>query len=74
MAKTIGVEKRVEITSDVVHIVQLLGEDMTVHQVSEKLKINKRTLEAKIAAIKLECGTKTLYGLVALFFRNKLIK
>lgn len=74
MAKSIGVKKSVEITKEVVQIVQLLGDDKSVQKISELLKINKRTLEAQIALIKRECDVKTLYGLVALFFRNKLIK
>lgn len=74
MAKSIKVSNKVEITTDVVKVVQLLGDDNTVQQVADILKMNKRTLEQRIVLIKRECGVTTLYGLVALFFRNKLIK
>ena len=74
MAKQILIESKYEITKDVVKIVQLLGDDKTLQAVADALEINKRTLDAKMILIKKECGVKTLHGLVALFFRNKLIK
>lgn len=74
MAKSIKVESKVEITSQVVEIVQLLANDYSVTKIAEKIKMNRRTLEAKMILIKKECAVKTIYGLVALFFRNKLIK
>jgi len=74
MAKLIKVESTVEITSQVVEIVQLLSDDYSVTKIAEKIKMNRRTLEAKMILIKKECGVKTITGLVALFFRNKLIK
>lgn len=74
MAKSIKVESTVEITSQVVEIVQFLADDYSVTKIAEKIKINRRTLEAKMILIKKECGVKTITGLVALFFRNKLIK
>lgn len=74
MVKQILIESKYEITKDVVKIVQLLGDDKTLQAVADALEINKRTLDAKMILIKKECGVKTLHGLVALFFRNKLIK
>jgi DNA-binding CsgD family transcriptional regulator len=74
MAKSIKVENKVLITAEIVDIVRLLSEDKSVLQIAEILKINRRTLEAKLILIKKECGVKTLQGMVGLFFRNKLIK
>jgi len=74
MAKSIKVENKVEITEDVVDVVRLLADDNTVQQVADQMGLNKRTLEQRIVLMKRQCGTNTLYGLVALFFRNKLIK
>jgi len=74
MAKSIKVENKVEITEEVVDVVRLLADDNTVQQVADQMGLNKRTLEQRIVLMKRQCGTNTLYGLVALFFRNKLIK
>ena len=74
MAKAINVSNKVDITTDMVELVQLLADDNTVQETADLMSINKRTLEQRIVLIKRECGTNTLYGLVALFFRNKLIK
>lgn len=74
MAKEIKIQSKYKITKDVVQTVQLLAEDNSIQLVADALKINKRTLDARIILIKKECGVKTLHGLVALFFRNKLIK
>lgn len=74
MAKSIKINNEVEILQEIVDIVQLLADDCSVAKIAEKLKMNKRTLEAKIILIKKATNVKTLYGLVALFFRNKLIK
>lgn len=74
MAKLIIVENQVLITAEIVEIVRLLSHDKTVKEVAEILKKNRRTMEANLMLIKKECGVSTLQGMVALFFRNKLIK
>ncbi len=74
MAKEIKIQSNYKITKEVVETVQLLADDKGVQLVADGLKINKRALDARIILIKKECGVKTLHGLVALFFRNKLIK
>lgn len=74
MAKKIRVEKGVEITTEVVEIVRLLAADKTVIEIAGILKKNRRTMEANLMLVKKECGVSTLQGMVALFFRNKLIK
>lgn len=64
----------VEVNAKEVDIVNLLSQDLTVSQIALKLEINARTMEAKVSRLKEKTETKTLQGLVSLFFRNKLIE
>lgn len=57
-----------------IEIVKLLADGYNVREVSEKMKTNKRSLEAKLALMRGKYRTTTLAGLVAIFLRNKLIE
>lgn len=74
MAKLIRVQNEIKVDSQMIDLVQLLADDNTIEEASELIGVNKRTLEGRIIRMKAKCGVNTLYGLVALFFRNKLIK
>ena len=54
-------------------VVALLAHGDTVGEISDKLKENKRTMEAKVSRIKKEYGCKTLPQLTALFIKNKVL-
>jgi len=72
--KSLRLNTEVKLSDADIAVVQLLGDDNTVEDVANAIEINKRTLEARILLIKRKCSVTTLAGLVALFFRNKLIK
>lgn len=55
-----------------VTIVGVLAADNSIAETAKRLRINQRTLEAKIGRIKAKYGCKTLQGLVAYFYNNKL--
>lgn len=55
-------------------IAQLLADGKTVNEVADKLKVNKRTMEAKVMSAKKKALAATLPHLVANYFRKGLIK
>jgi len=55
-------------------IAQLLADGKTVNEVADKLKVNKRTMEAKVMSAKKKALAETLPHLVANYFRKGLIK
>ncbi len=55
-------------------IVQMLSDDNRANEIASVLKKSPRTIEGKILRIKQRFECKTVGGLVALFFRNNLIK
>lgn len=63
-----------EIGDGWVEVVQGLSDDKKVSEVAKELGYNVRTLEKKVSDIKFCYDIKTIGGLVALFFRNNLIK
>lgn len=74
MAKSIKIFRDIKISADTITIVRLLSNGETVVDIADRLKINKRTMEGKISAIKNMFDVLTLPHLVAFFLRNKLIK
>ena len=58
-------------------LVQLLADDLRPFQISNcrsDMQFSNRAIEKKIGEIKNQFDCKTVGGLLALFFRNKLIK
>ena len=66
-------EIKVTVSSEDIKLVNLFSNCYTVAEAAEELGINKRTLEKRILLMKKTYNCKTLPGLVALFFRNKLL-
>jgi len=73
-AKYVAVLKDIPVSEHTVEIVGLLANGKTLKGISEELNVNQRTLEARIVVIKNDFNATTLMHLVAIFFRNKLIK
>ena len=61
-------------TAITIQLVRLIADGFIVSEISEFTKIKRRTLEAMIERIKINVGAKNSANLVAIFFRNKLIK
>ena len=55
-------------------VVQLLADDYRPADMVNKIPILRKTIEKNIADLRLTFGCNTVGGLVALFYRNKLIK
>lgn len=54
-------------------IIQLLANDLRPKEIAEQLNINVRSIEGRILIIKKSFMCNSVGGLVALFFRNKII-
>lgn len=55
-------------------IISMIADGYTVLEISKSLKINRRTLEAKMIKIKNRYGARTQANLVAIFLRNRLLE
>ncbi len=55
-------------------VVQLLADDYRPAEMTEKIPIAKKTIEKNISDLRGIFKLNTVGGLVALFYRNKLIK
>lgn len=55
-------------------IAEGIANGSTITEIGQKGKIKKRTMEARVNKLKAKTGCKTLPEVVALFFRNNLIK
>lgn len=55
-------------------LIQYLANDYTVAEISDKEKINKRTLESRIAVIKQRLNVRSYAAAVAIYFDKGLIK
>jgi len=55
-------------------IVQRIADDKPAKDVAHEMGLNKRTMEGKIAKVKKHFGIHSSAALVAIFFRNNLIK
>ncbi len=74
MSKSIKVSTDIQVNAEIVQIVKLLSCGLTVAEIARTMKLNTRTLEAKISITKTKCAVSTLPHLVGLFFRKGLIK
>lgn len=54
--------------------VKMISNDNSVRSAASKLKMKERYLEYHMAQIRLKTGLKTIGGIVAYFYRNKLIE
>lgn len=57
-----------------IELIELLAEDLKIQEVADELKLSSGATYERIAFLKGKYSCKNTYGLVALFFRNKLIK
>jgi DNA-binding CsgD family transcriptional regulator len=55
-------------------IVQLLANDLRPKEIAEQLNTSIRSIEGRVLAIRKAFACNSVAGLVALFFRNKIIK
>ena len=62
-----------EVTPDQKRVVSLLSKGKTVKEVAKEIKVNLRTLEARLDSLRFKHGCKNNVELVADFVRNKLI-
>ncbi len=54
--------------------VRMLAEGNTVDAIAKEKKISVRTLHDRVIAIKKQTGTNTIAGIVAYYFRKKIIE
>ena len=64
---------KLNVTDSEIELVKLLADGYTVPKISERLSMNRRTLEANVWFVKGKYKSTTLANLVAIFLRNKLI-
>lgn len=72
--QTVTVEVTREISPETIEIVESLSLGLRARDIGPKLKISHRTAEARIDQIRKEYTAETQAHLVAIFFRNNLIK
>lgn len=71
--KTIRITAEREPTPNEIELVASLGDDLRPKEIAGIAKIPQKTVEARLYTLKHKFGCRTNSGLVALFFRNKLI-
>lgn len=76
MAKSIIIKRddKVYLESDELNIISFISYGLTAQQVSERMSIGVRTIEAKIAKLKKDLNCKTVTQLCCFCIRYKLIK
>lgn len=74
MAKSIKVEREIEVDGESCKIVSYLSSGWSVAAISVTMGIEVRALENKIASMRKTFGCGNTPNLVAFFLRNKLIK
>lgn len=71
--KLLLISKEQAVSQNDIQLVKNLADDLRPKDICNKTGANIRTTEAKIMRMKRKFGCETTNGLVALFFRNKLI-
>lgn len=64
----------VKISAEEIEIVRSLSDDNTVAETAEKLGYAPRTMEGRILMLRKKCNSRSVGGLIAFFFKNKLLK
>lgn len=72
--KTVAIINDYGVTEHDVAIVQMIADEMTAKDIAPHYKITDRAIETRIFNLRKKAGCKNAHGLVALFFRNGLIK
>jgi DNA-binding CsgD family transcriptional regulator len=70
----VQVNNKVRVSDREITLVQLLANDYRIAEAAKKMKMEKRTLDAFTARVRNKFGCQSSHGLVAIFFRNGLIK
>lgn len=72
--KAVAIINEVAIRNHDADIVQMIADGMTAKEIAPHYGVKDRAIEARILNLRNRIGCKNTYGLVAIFFRNGLIK
>lgn len=71
--KSIPVNGSQEVTPKEIELIQQVANEMRPKEIATQRGVSKKTVESQLMAVKNKFSRKTIPGLVALFFRHKLI-
>ena len=74
MTETAFLDRFGKVSQVDIGIVQQLSNDVSRKDIAEELGIDKRNLDARIDNLRKKVKINSVAGMVALFFRNKLIE
>lgn len=73
-AKAVAIINDVAITDHDSELVQMMSDGMTAKEIAPHFNLKDKSIEARILKLRKAIGCKNSHGLIALFFRQGLIK